>query len=31
MLEPIALSLDGIAWVIGGGKSGPRARHMRSE
>jgi protein gp37 len=31
MLEPVHLDLRGIAWVIVGGESGPRARHMPVE
>ena len=31
MLEPVRLDLRGIAWVIVGGESGPRARHMPAE
>ena len=31
LLEPVRLDLRGIAWVIVGGESGPRARHMPAE
>lgn len=31
LLEPVQLDLRGIAWVICGGESGPRARHMPAE
>jgi protein gp37 len=31
MLEPVRLALDGIAWVIVGGESGPCARYMPAE
>jgi protein gp37 len=31
LLEPVRLDLRGISWVIVGGESGPRARHMPVE
>jgi Protein of unknown function (DUF5131) len=31
LLEPLKLDLRGISWVIVGGESGPRARHMPAE
>ena len=31
LLEAVRLDLRGIAWVIVGGESGPRARHMPAE
>lgn len=32
LLGPIeSFNLEGIDWVIAGGESGPRARHMRAE
>jgi protein gp37 len=31
LLEPVQLDLCGISWVIVGGESGPRARHMPAE
>jgi len=30
-VEPVHLDLRGISWVICGGESGPRARHMPAE
>jgi protein gp37 len=31
LLEPVRLDLTGRSWVIVGGESGPRARHMPAE
>jgi protein gp37 len=31
MLSPVRLDLRGISWVIVGGESGPRARHMPAD